>query len=292
MVSSTGTNETLADAATSRNNMRKEDVIDGYAVPPRLKMRPLRAIRAVLRLLRNKEDTSQVFVITNSLSGGAGQNQFRRFVRTDYGKHVVDQPVILEEQLADFETLRALPEGSFGRTYLDFMESGGLTPEGIIDAAEESGIAIRNTDHPAYSRFFMHMDTSHDVWHVLTGYNRDALGEISLLVYSREQSKNNSLLLIVAMGALAMKFEKWSVPVFKALHEARQMGQQSAWLPGENFMDLLALPLEEVRKKLNLSPPEHYNGVPQEIRDGLLKPAENTKQSSSVLDPEEANSCC
>ncbi len=283
--------QTISHSARTEHNGNNR-LINGFVVPPPLKIQPLKALKAVFRLLRNKEDTTQVFAITNALSGDAGINMFQRFIDTDYGQEVINKPIILEDVLADFERLRAMPSDSFGRAYLDFMESGDLSPDGIIDVAEESGIAIRDNDHPEYSRFFMHMDTSHDVWHVVTGYNRDALGEISLLVYTREQSKNNSLMLIVAMGALAMKKERWSTPIFKVLKEARMMGQQSAWLPATDLVALMPLPLEEVRRKLNIEPPVKYGAIPVDVLNGFLKPVSDKQTASQNTEKLNGTSCC
>ena len=85
-----------------------------------------------------------------------------------YGRRVVADPVRLEEILSDRERLRAMAEGSVGRAYLDFMEGGNLTADGLIDAAEEAGIDFRGeTQFEEFRRLFLHLDVSHDLWHVL-----------------------------------------------------------------------------------------------------------------------------
>ena len=40
----------------------------------------------------------------------------------------------------------------------------------------------------------------HDLWHVTTGYGRDALGELSLLAFTYAQEKNRGIGAIVLYG--------------------------------------------------------------------------------------------
>lgn len=253
-------------------NTKNSVLIEGYPAPPALPLRPFAALQAVTRLVRNKEDTTQVFEISNALSRGSHNKLFARFVRSAYGRRVVEDNIKMENILGNFDKLRTMPEGSFGRSYLEFMESGELTPEGLINVAEDSGIAMRDSEYEAYSRVFMHMETTHDVWHVLTGYNRDALGELCLLEVSSVLTYNKAFLLITGIGGLVMKKQNRSLPIWAIRKEALRIGKAMNWLPEIDFEALLTLPLEKVRAKLNIETPIKYNAVPQSIKDELLKP--------------------
>ena len=251
----------------------KIDYVDGLPMPPAPPVSWLHAFLSVLKLVSNKEDTRQVFETVTALAGDSGRRMFERFVKTDYGRRVVSEPIKLEEVLGDREKLRAMPEGSFGRVYLEFMEGEDLTPDGILDAAEEAGVDFRSeTQFEEYRRMFIHLDVCHDLWHVITGYGRDALGELCNLGVTRVQSRNPGFRLIIWIGALAQKLEQPRQPIWKAIDQGVQMGQKLAWLPAQDMAALLPLPLEEVRRRLNVIEPTVYNSVPQEIKDNLLKP--------------------
>jgi len=251
----------------------KIEWIAGFPTPPTPPIRPLHALVSVWRLVRNKEDTRQVFEIVQALSGGAAKRLFARFVATPYGRRVITQPVRLENILSDHETLRALPEGSLGRIYLDFMEGENLTAEGLIDAAGEAGIDFRGeTQFEDYRRLFLHLDVSHDLWHVLSGYGRDALGELCNLIFSRAHTRTRGFGFIVFIGALAQKLEQPSAPVLKALAEARRNVRAVAWVPEFDVEEMLPLPLAEVRRRMNITEPVFYNAIPDEVKDSLLKP--------------------
>ena len=266
---------TASDQSPYREEIAPEDYdwINGFPLPPSMPRRPLHAFMSVLRLVRNKEDTRQVFEIMQAMSGDSPKRMFRRFTSTEYGRRVVTEPVRLEEILGDRERLRAYPEGSLARAYLDFMEGENLTPEGLRSAAEEANIDYdAYPEFSEYMRLFMHLQVSHDLWHVLTGYGRDALGELCNLVYSRHQTYNPGFKLIVAIGFLAQKLEQPFLPISKALAEAKRNAKVAGWVLEYDVEELLKLPLCEARARINLAEPKIYNSIPEEVRRNLLKP--------------------
>ena len=264
------------------NNVPPEkiDMINGFPAPPALPLRPLHALVSVFRLVRNKEDTRQVFEAVHALSGGAGRKMFRAFGDTPYGRRVLSEPVKLEEILSDRDMLRALPDGSFGRAYLDFMEGENLTAEGLLAAGEEAGADFRGeTQFEEYRRLYLHLDVCHDLWHVVTGYGRDSLGELCNLVYTRAMTFNRGFDLIILIGSLAQKMEQPSVPIINSLREANRMAQNAKWLPGFDVEELLPLPLAEARRMLNITEPVIYNSIPDDVKYSLLKPKVQTTQT-------------
>lgn len=271
---------TQADASQTTQDKPKREYapedyvwINGFPLPPSEKVRPLHAFLSVLRLIGNKEDTRQVFEIVQAMSGDSSKRLFKRFTDSAYGRRVVTEPVKLEDLLGDREALRAYPQGSLARAYLAFMEGENLTPEGLRAAAEEADI-----DYDAYPEFaemmrlFLHLQVSHDLWHVLSGYGRDALGELCNLVFTRQQTKNPGFRLIVLIGGIAVKLDDWSVPTIKALREAGRNARKTEWILEYDVEELLALPLAEARARLKIGTPAVYNAIPDAAKARLLKP--------------------
>src|SRR4051812_38237020 len=95
----------------------------------------LRAGSALRSILRDPDDLPRVFTLIESLSGTAPHRLFLGFRASATGKRLLrDRPDIVPI-LADRAALRALPEGTLGRAYLAFVESEGISPEGIRDAS-------------------------------------------------------------------------------------------------------------------------------------------------------------
>jgi len=262
--------------------LRPEDLVyvDGFATPPSPKFRPLHAFVSAIKLILNKDDTRQVFEVISALSRDSGRRLFERFVRTPYGRRVVAEPIELEKILGDFPRLRAMPAGSFGRAYVDFMDEAGFTPQGLIDAAEEAGVGMKDyRELNEFRRAFTHLEVSHDLWHVITGYGRDPLGEVCNLVFTRRQTRNPGLRLIIFMGLAAMKLERWSMPALKAAREAARMGEGVDFLLQHDVEALLKRPLGEVRAELGFIEPAVYNSIPGDVKHSVLRPKVKATQT-------------
>lgn len=255
-------------------------VVDGFATPPAAKYRPFHAFVSSIKLILNKDDTRQVFEIVTALSRASARRLFKRFIATPYGRRVVTEPVVLENVLGDFPRLRAMAPGTVGRSYVDFMDEAGFTPQGLLDAAEEAGVGLREfPELQEFARAFRHLEVNHDLWHVLTGYGRDPLGEICNLIFTRRQTGNPGLRLIIRMGLAAMKLERWSFPALKAAAEARRMGDAVDFLLQHDVEAMLEEPLADVRQRLGIFAPEVYNSIPHDVKHSVLRPKVKTTQT-------------
>ena len=98
------------------------------------RLRPFTAWRAVRALQANPEDTSQIFVIFHALRGRSGIRNFRRFKASATGRAILAEGRVLLDTLNGQAALAAMPEGSVGRAYLDFMTRENLTAAGLVQA--------------------------------------------------------------------------------------------------------------------------------------------------------------
>jgi ubiquinone biosynthesis protein COQ4 len=148
----------------------------------------------------------------------------------------------------------ALPPGTLGRTYAEFVSREQITAEGLVAASMEGG----RPDHgPERQLFSERMRDSHDLWHVVTGYGRDLVGEAALLAFSFAQTLNPGVGFIVAVAWLrAGRGEARRVIV-----DAFRRGRRAAWLPAYDWEAALALPVDEVRRQLRVEPAPPYQPV-------------------------------
>jgi len=228
-----------------------------------------RGLRALRRLIANKEDTAQVFEIFQALNGNAYARDYARLLSTEEGGLRAYEREEIGERLTDPAYTADFPPGSVGAAYLQYLETEHLSAQGLIDESHKA-VPIEEMDrrHP-YSWFYRYIRDTHDIWHILTGYGRDALGETCLVVFSFEETNAMGLALIGA-GMYLRAHGPAAKLARRAMMEAYRHGKHAGWLPAENYHALLREDLEAARRRLNILPPTAYNAVPPEQRDLTL----------------------
>lgn len=234
----------------------------------RFRLRPLTALRALLRLFKNKEDTVQVFEIMRALSGNSIPRGYQRLISTPAGGAIAYRRQELAVVLSDHAYLASLPEGSVGRAYLDFVTRENISAEGLADESRKGVEGGIDAQHP-YAWYGRRMRDIHDLWHILTGYSRDALGEACVVAFSYSQTKSLGFGFIAWGGVYKIGREMPGQPVYKAIMQAFRHGREAAWLPAEDYIQLLSEPLEAARQRLNIQRPTFYEAVPKDIREKL-----------------------
>ena len=166
-------------------------------------------------------------------------------------------------RLMDDAWLDSLPDGCVGAAYRSFIREEQLSAEGL---AEVSRQGIQNVDeqHP-YAWFGRRTRDVPDIWHILSGYHRDALGEASLVAFSFAQTGGLGWALI-GLGAASRARKSREYPFVKAIWQGYRRGKAAKWLLGEDYERLMAEPLESARRRLNITPATHYDAIPAEFR--------------------------
>lgn len=241
----------------------------------RTRIKPVKAYRHFRNLMADKEDTTQVFEVINALNGNSYQKQFLKFANDPRGAKVLEANVYLPPLLDDHDALRELPEGTFGRAYLHFMETQNLTSQGLVDEYErfEGDFYDR---FPTPMRSYSHrLRDTHDLLHVLTGYSRDALGELSVLAYSYAQHGGPGVAFISFMGAFEIaKGAPKGSPVRRAIYEGYRLGKAAEDIVYYDVMELLKQPLADVQAQLNVGTPHQYFAVHAAMRNQGIDPFE------------------
>ena len=233
------------------------------AAPARGRMEWRRALRALGRLVEDPERTDQVFELIQALTGNSIVRAFRKFAAHPEGQRILRDRPDLVAVLADRERLAAMPRGSLGRTYLAFMGGEQLSADGLRVAHEKVRDRAAESDVDEPLRYFAErLRDQHDLWHVLTGYGRDEAGEVAVLSFTLAQTRNPGVALIVAAAC-------WLGPWGNAFAWQRYLGSAflRGWraerLPVTYWEELLAEPLDAVRRRLRVAPPgeAHPGGV-------------------------------
>lgn len=242
-------------------------LVSTYLQPEKLRLQPLRAFRAFNRLIRDKEDTTQVFEIMKALTGKSVPRGYRKMLRSLEGGRQAFLGYELVDRLNDRAWLDSFAPGTVGAGYRDFLAARGFMPDGLVEI-ERKVIPQVDAPHPVawYGR---RLRDVHDIWHVLCGYETDALGEACVVSFSYAQTQQLGFAFIGWGAANEIHREDRSIPARKAVLEAWRNGRRAAWLPALDYEALFAEPLEEARRRLNIGQPKVYNAVPREARQRL-----------------------
>ncbi len=235
---------------------------------------PLIAIDAIRNLIRNKEDTAQVFRLLVALRGKSFARNFKRFQASSVGARVLANKEDLVDVLSDRAYLEGLPNGSLGRAFIAFLDGCGITPQGLNDAAHEAGLNDKHFSEDLV-RYAGCIRVQHDLWHVIGGYGCDGFGEVCNLAFSYPHSKNIGMMILAIAGAHNYAKAFPGEPIRSAMWEGYRRGKRATWLIGVDWEKLLPLPVEDVRRQLGVTDtPKRYMAAPRVIAaSGTMAPA-------------------
>ncbi|WP_238339264.1 ubiquinone biosynthesis protein COQ4 [Novosphingobium ginsenosidimutans] len=217
-----------------------------------------KAWRNFRELVKDKEDTSKVTPIFEALPWRGVYDAALSFLKTERAQEIRRKEPSLMKLLDDHETLRKMHKGSLAHVYCDFMEREGLSAHGLVDELDKDR-PLNFYWEDQVTWYFNRMRDTHDLMHILSGFGRDALGEQCVLAFTYSQQPSPAHLFLGYAGAVEIAKRKTvKVPVFRAVREAQKMGKACPRLVEMCISDLLPLPIEEVRAKLNIKPPSYY----------------------------------
>ena len=218
------------------------------------------ALKALRALLADADDTAQVFRIVRALNGDTAKKGYERLLRSAQGGRIAYQRVELAPLLSDPDYIGRFAQGSVGAAYRDFLAATGYSAQGLADVSRTVDPG-RDAEHP-HAWFGRRMRDSHDIWHVLTGYQADdPLGEACLVAFTFGQNGGLGWALIVG-GAMAKAMRMpGGRQAIRAIREGYRRGRAAAWLAAEDMERLLAEPLSNARRRLGLNEPAAYRAI-------------------------------
>ena len=221
------------------------------------RMRLTVALAALRKLIANPEDTRRAFEVIRAMAGPALKRGLGRFRGTAFGRRALAEKPSLLRTLSDRQALAALPEGSLGRAYFEFVHGESLSSDGLVEASMNADAQAYAYSDPNLRWYGERMRDQHDLWHIVTQYGRDPFGEACLLTFTYAQTRNRGVGLI-AVGAAWRLSRTLGLGALRAMRQAHRAGRRARWLPAQDWEALLRLPVAEVRRRLAVGPPSIY----------------------------------
>lgn len=223
-------------------------------------------LRCLWRFIRDPRDLDNSFEAMFALAGPLVEKEFNHFAATDVGRKLLAQKPRsdLNALLADQPALSRLPSGSFAHAYLDYLGGQGMgSAEYFLQAAKLEEKAGRFGWSENQLWFVQRMANSHDLFHIVSGYDRSAVGEVGVVAYTAGQIR----LLPLRLALLYFLTLKPSTPLAWArfIRDAYRHGKETPSLACVDYESLLPLSLAQARRRIGGPTLEeaHPRGLPQ-----------------------------
>jgi ubiquinone biosynthesis protein COQ4 len=213
-------------------------------------------------ILLDPNETSHVFTLFESLIGPLEVRGFGHFLASERGRALIEARPDLVGALSDRARLASLPEGSLGRAYLDFVIREGISADGLVAASEQGKHLLRQNE--TGSAFIgEYLRDTHDLWHVVTGYHGDVIGELALLAFTFAQMGNLGIGLLVSLSVVLGPLlpSPLDRDARRTIVDGYLRGRRSRWFPTIDWIPLLGRPLDEVRRALGIADEVRYREV-------------------------------
>ncbi len=240
------------------------------------RLHPITALRAMRNLIRNREDTKQVFFLIEALRGKTTLRQLARFRQSETGRSMLAERPSLLARLSDRASLAALPPGSLGRAYYEFMAAEDLSAEGLVEMSKVQ----RPSMDDEITWFRERNREMHDLLHIVTGYGRDPLGEACVVAFSYAQTGQKGFAVIATVTAfrIARRLPGQHVP--RAVFEAYRQGRRAEWLIGADWESLLSQPVDAVRAQFGVTPSTYYPRILPDLRRIIAAAAQSAQPAA------------
>ena len=206
--------------------------------------------------MENPDDTRQVFHIIEALKGDSLGVALRRLNSSIQGQALLAEKPDIVKLLQDKDWLAGLPEDSVGRSYYDFVHGERLSADELIASSEAAPIYSGLSEDETWMA--NRLRDIHDLQHVMTGYGRDPIGELSLLSFMTTQTPNRGINFIIWVGKMRYLREVPQIDIRNLIREGAEIARQAAWMPEISWEQRLTQPLPAVRAELGFEPPLRY----------------------------------
>lgn len=200
---------------------------------------------SAVALSRHPDRTDLVFVVNDCLHKLNKFGEVRRVLSMDdAAMQLISERTLLEK--FSLEALAGLPQGSLGRTYADHMRRWNLKPD-FFPWPEEI------TDE---TYVFLRMRQTHDLWHVVTGFDTSPIGEVSLQTFQMAQVASPLSVMIVGSAILrcAVIEQDQIHPLMDGVRRGWEMGQKATRLFSYDWAAAWPKDLAVVRRELEIEP--------------------------------------
>jgi ubiquinone biosynthesis protein Coq4 len=203
----------------------------------------LRMILALIRISRNPEHTESVFVMGESLyKMGASDVALQKLAQSPEALEIIKNRKLLGSY--DLHELQKLPPGTLGKSYADHMIRLNLDPNFYP--------FMKMNNDTAY--VIMRVRQTHDLWHVMTGFDTSIPGEIGLQAFMAAQTSlpTSFILLAGSLFKAAVNHPSIIDTLMENIIKGWQLGKKAKLIFGLDWEANWNVPLEDLRRQYQI----------------------------------------
>lgn len=192
----------------------------------------------------NPEGTQSVFDIEDGLRRSESTDELLRFTAKDSQvQHLIKDRYL--QPVPDTEALGKLPSDTLGYRYVQHLESHGFDPNYYRKIEVENDIDY----------VMMRIRQTHDIWHVITGFDTHPLGEIAIKAVELAQTHRPMAAAICAGGIFRymLKQPQQFGDCIESIAAGYQMGLYAKPLLAMKWEELWDRKLEDLRESLGVN---------------------------------------
>lgn len=205
---------------------------------------PLQTLRAAWTYIQLVRDPNQLDKVFDLISSAQREHPevLEKLGRIPAVGEFLANPWSME--CPDLDTLGRLPPGSLGRVFADHLRANDLDPAALFRAHPDDGMGWLNA----------HFEQTHDIWHVLTGFETDVPGELGLQCFYLAQIEGPPPMAILSAGLLhtTIKHPDDIAVTMEAVTRGWRIGRAAKPLFGVRWDQRWSKPLAAIRKEFGL----------------------------------------
>ncbi len=158
-------------------------------------------------------------------------------------RRLARQAVTLTGQMiaVDLDALGQQPPHTLGGAYARHMWHYGFNPQ-----------TFRPGENPGETWLQQRMAISHDLYHVVTGFDASPVGEFGVAAYTVVQYRDLLNVFVLSFVPLSLSNPQWTIPLLRALGRGLAMGFRGKPIIAYPIEHRWDVPLSVVRKELGL----------------------------------------
>ncbi|KAI8451600.1 coenzyme Q biosynthesis protein Coq4-domain-containing protein [Phakopsora pachyrhizi] len=212
------------------------------------------AVGSAIASLNDPHRADMIAVLSETTSGPFLSRLRDQMLEDVDGRRLLRDRPRIRTNTIDFERLKTLPSGTFGREYADWLEGSHVSPDARDD--------VKFIDSPELAYVMQRYRECHDFYHLISGnFPATVSGEIVVKWFELANMGLPVAGISAIFGPLRINRQSRRVRLFKAyLPWALKCGSSCRPLINVYWEENWETPIDELRKRLGIwSPPISWN---------------------------------